>query len=191
MTEILWHVMFVSVFFVLGVPLNVAVVWIYRRKGSSLRQNKFPLLFAAFDLFAGLIVLPLQPPRYLVSDVWVYEIHNGLSTFLMNGYLFTLFMATLDKFYAVMRPFKYRQKQKLIVNIAYLFAFGFNLVFIMITSPLRQITLFASLILMIRYVYTAVVLLTPPVTILFYVPIIAKLIANGKKLQKTVPKAAR
>ena len=96
MTEILWHVLFVAGFFVLGVPLNIAVVWIYRRKGSSLRQNKFPLLFAAFDLFAGLIVLPLQPPRYLVSDVWVYEIHNGLSTFLMNGYLFTLFMATHD-----------------------------------------------------------------------------------------------
>ena len=42
-----------------GIPTNLAVIWIYTRKNSRLSQNKFPVVFAIIDLVALICCLPV------------------------------------------------------------------------------------------------------------------------------------
>ena len=117
---------------IIGVPSNGAVVWIHTRSNSRVAKNKFPLIFAVIDLVALLVSLPLHASRSIdyANDVTlaVREIQNGVGTFVINGYLSTLLMATIDKFVAVMYPFKYASSHKRFVNVALIFAFGVNII---------------------------------------------------------------
>ena len=108
-----------------GLPLNLAVIWIYTKKNSKLNksgQREFPLMFAAIDLIALIFALPLHTfaaQFYIDKELALNELKDGLNIalifsfnflflFAMNGYLFTLITSTVDKFYAVYFPFKYR-----------------------------------------------------------------------------------
>ena len=120
MTDAAWHALVIVSFLLVGVPSNVAVLWIHTRKNSRVAKNRFPLIFAAIDLFVLVTSLPLLQyafgTRGTSDSNSIYL--NITFVFAMNCYLMTLFMATIDKFYAVMFPFKYSKKRKQIFKAA-------------------------------------------------------------------------
>ena len=120
MTDAAWQALVIVSFLLVGVPSNVAVLWIHTRKNSRVAKNRFPLIFAALDLFALVTALPLQ--HYTFKTRGAYGPNNTFfnmcSTFSVNGYFITLFMATIDKFYAVMFPFQYGKKRATIFRAA-------------------------------------------------------------------------
>ena len=132
--NIAWHALAVGTLLLVGVPSNSAVIWIHTRKNSRVAKNKFPLIFAVIDLIALLVTLPLQlsiiigdhTPPYM--NCVVCEIRTGVGIYVVNSYLSTLLMATIDKFVAVMYPFKYDSCHKRFLNVALIFAFGVNVV---------------------------------------------------------------
>ena len=104
-------------FMLIGIPTNLAVIWIYTRKNSRLSQNKFPVVFVIVDLVALTYPLPVQQFLFLwrkdadsqgfsgnilVLDI-LYEFCFGWQ---ITSYLTTLFMASVDKIFAVTFPFK-------------------------------------------------------------------------------------
>ena len=52
MTDAALHALVIVSFLFVGVPSNAAVLWIHTRKNSRVAKNRFPLIFAAIDLFA-------------------------------------------------------------------------------------------------------------------------------------------
>ena len=109
MADAVWHALVIVSFLLVGVPSNVAVLWIHTRKNSRVAKNRFPLIFAALDLFALVTALPLNQFVFETRGEHSYDsiYLNASSMFAVNGYLMTLFMATADKFYAVTFPFTY------------------------------------------------------------------------------------
>ena len=125
-----------GVVLLLGVFVNTLIIWIYSRKNSRLNksgQREFPLVFAAIDLIALTVCLPLQTLFMLKifkesSHAALAFIFNLFFLFIMNGYLLALITATVDKFYAVYHPFSYRLMHKKIVKTSAIFAFVFSVV---------------------------------------------------------------
>ena len=70
-----WQFVVVTALLLIGVPSNVAVIWIHTRSNSRVAKNKFPLIFAAIDLIALLVSLPLHASRnigyYVNNTTWV------------------------------------------------------------------------------------------------------------------------
>ena len=109
-----------ATFMLVGIPTNLAVIWIYTRKNSRLSQNKFPIVFAIVDLVA--LVYPLPVQQFVASNNDIREFSGHLLVlkilyefcfgWQLTSYLTTLFMASVDKFFAVMFPFKHRQHGK-------------------------------------------------------------------------------
>ena len=126
----IWRFVAVAALLLIGVPSNTSVIWIHTRKNSRVAKNKFPLIFAVIDLIAILVSLPLHASQSndftLDMTCVACEIQNGVATLVVNGYLSTLLMATIDKFVAVIYPFKYASSHKRFVNVALIFAFGVN-----------------------------------------------------------------
>ena len=120
MSDAVWHALVIVSFLLVGVPSNVAVLWIHTRKNSRVAKNRFPLIFAALDLFALVAPLPFHHQAFKTGGEAAPD-SVYLTTALMfavNGYLQTLFMATFDKLYAVMFPFKYGKRRAAIFRIA-------------------------------------------------------------------------
>ena len=113
------HAFVIVSFLLVGVPSNVAVLWIHTRKNSRVAKNRFPLIFAAIDLFALVAVVPFVQYAFETRGAYSSEgIYPTAATmFTANGYLMTLLMATFDKFYAVMFPFKYGRRRATIFKI--------------------------------------------------------------------------
>ena len=184
------YIAVITVLMVIGVPTNITVIWIHTRKDSRVAKNKFPLIFAAFDLIAMLVALPLeisyavQPPTQAM--IGIGELHIGLLSFLLNGYWAALLSATVDKFYAVFFPFKYRLKRQIFVKIGVVSAFGVNL-FLVATVKFLQFldnhsgtSFFTSWLI---FVYSLLNLVIFSTTIVLFIGIVAKLIHNGRKLR--------
>ena len=55
-----WQFVVLATLLLIGVPSNGVVIWIHTRSNSRVAKNKFPLIFAAIDLIAILVTLPLH-----------------------------------------------------------------------------------------------------------------------------------
>ena len=173
-----------------GVPTNAVVIWIHTRSKSHLTHNKFPLIFAAIDLAAILLFLPLfavagegaelSSPLLVVLN----QFNRLLSFWVVNAYFSALFMASIDKLYAVTSPFNYKTKRELFVKIAVVLAGPIDFAISgVIASPLWYdvITLFVR-------IYNALFLLTFLTTILLYVIIVVRIIQSERSMRsKTQP----
>ena len=184
-----WHFVAMTALLLIGVPSNGAVIWIHTRKNSRVAKNKFPLIFAAIDLIALLLSLPLHASmseRYTLDMTCaVCEIQNGVAIFMVNGYLSTLLMATIDKFWAVMYPFKYGSSHKRFLNVALIFAFGVNVVSTSAVAMERfNESRALSWTVMAYNIALALMLLT---VIGLFVAIGVRLIQNERKLRKIGP----
>ena len=185
MTDAAWHALVIVSFLFVGVPSNVAVLWIHTRKNSRVAKNRFPLIFAAIDLFALIASLPLIQfvfeTRGGISSDSIYL--NAASAFAVDGYLITLFMATVDKFYAVMFPYKYGNRRATIFKIAVAIATVPNAVLaIVIATSFELFGQHAFTFIMIFY--NVAFLLVFLAIVVLYVFIIAKLIRNQRNLRK-------
>ena len=189
-----WHFIAVSVLLLIGVPTNVAVIWIHTRKNSRVARNKFALIFAAIDLIAMLVAVPCTPIRDLSSrsatQQLLFEIHNGANVWLLNGYVSTLLLATIDKFYAVSYPFMYQAKHQFFLKTALILTFGLNL---LPTTAVVAARIIRQKIhgMWTVFVYNIVLSLAFLVTIVLFLAIATKLAHNGRKLRKSVPTDAR
>ena len=184
-----WIVLYICVvvtFMIMGISSNTFVVWLHTRRHSQLARNKFPLIFAVLDL-AAIAALPVRLFRNLSTatatlDQFCFEVSMFVFIFAMNGYLLGLLMATVDKFYAVFYPFKYRLKQNMFFKTALFLTFVWNLVF---TSILRIRLRIFFLIVYRRYIfatYFVYILLIFLSTIILYACIVIQL-AHGRKFE--------
>ena len=179
------HALVIVSFLLVGVPSNVAVLWIHTRKNSRVAKNRFPLIFAAIDLFALVAVLPAQQSSFeTMPEAPFYRMFfNALKTFVINGYLLALLMATIDKFYAVMFPFKYGTRRATIFKLAIFITVAPNIVLIVVLATIGgKLGLQAFLIM--HLIYGAIILMMFLVICIFYVIIIAKLFQNHRNLSK-------
>ena len=185
MTDALRHALVIVSFLLVGVPSNVAVLWIHTRKNSRVAKNRFPLIFAAIDLFALVASLPLLQYAFgtRFESVSYTTYINASPAFAVNGYLMTLFMATIDKFYAVMFPFKYGKRRGNIFKTALaIVTFPNAVLAIAIASSLGSIDGLAFILIVLCYNITFFAMF---ITInILYVFIIAKLIRNQRNLRK-------
>ena len=179
-TNAAWHALIIVSFLLVGVPSNVAVLWIHTQKNSRVAKNRFPLIFAAIDLFALLAGLPAHHVAFEPQGDITYL--NAALAFAVNGYLMTLFMATVDKFYAVMFPFKYGKKRAIIFKTAITVTTVPNAVWSIVLAIIfatfgRQghVTLVA--------IYSIITLLMFLNINILYIFIIAKLIRNRRNLR--------
>ena len=192
----------------IGVPLNAAIIRIYTSKNSRVNksgQREFPLMFAAIDVIALLLALPLHTYTKIFNqdrtsqrvdilsdakDLVPLLAFNMIFLFAMNGYLFALITSTVAKFYAVYFPFKYSLIRKKILKISiFLVCVINNVIGVALMIPewflhaptYRAVTtsIYALLFLM---VFISVIVL--------YVLIVIKLVGLRKKLGKVAPKPA-
>ena len=176
---------------IIGFPSNIAIIWLHTRKRSQVAKNKFPLIFAMIDLIA-ITALPVRIFQDFSKARWLDQLFSDVSLFVfafaMKGYLLALLMATVDKFYAVFYPFKYRSKQKIFFKIALFPSFGWSLAF----ASILRIRI-GWLIFYRRYIfgaYSVFILLILLTTISLYVCIVIKLI-HAHKLQVAKSSAMR
>ena len=184
----------------IGIPLNIGVIWIFTRKNTRLGQSTFPVMFAIFDLIAiaaHSLALPYQITSRVLGESalnenqvqWLEECINVPMVYAINGYLMTLLAATSEKFYAVMFPFEFRFKMKTIQTIGKRCSFGFNFCIVggitlvrNLAGPQPRSVMFAG--------YSVFVALTFVTTIVLYVLIVVKLIRNERQLRKAGPNNA-
>ena len=190
--HIVGHVSAVGLLMLIGVPTNLAVIWIHTRKNSRLSQNKFPLILAIIDLLALLLALPLFPfsSRANLPDL---QIGNNAPTYLqeylavwqMNNYLSTLLLASIDKLYAVSWPFKYKLKRKLFVKCSVICAFVVNPAWVAVIVSSSVVA--EKLYFTIRDCYTVGFGLIFIITTGIYSMIIYKIIQNDRRLNQVGP----
>ena len=187
-----WMIVVVATLIVCGVPSNAAIIWIHSRKNSRLAKNKFPLIFASIDLFAILINLPLQrirdvvdkPESYLINKL-LYEFLNFSFLFTMQGYLFTLLVATSEKFYAITYPFQYRTNQNWFFKVGVFTATAVNAVVILFPTVIRVVATDDGRIMSIYpAIYTVAIAVIFLTTIALYVAIVVKILKNEQQLGK-------
>ena len=188
MTDAAWHALAIVSFLLVGVPSNVAVLWIHTRKNSRVAKNRFPLIFAALDLFALVTNLPFLHYAFKrrgepVSDDIMHAYRNITVMFALNGYLLTLFMATFDKFYAVVFSINYGKKRATIFKTAIFILLVPNTVLALALATIYQ-TLGRRAFLIINAIYNIIILLMFLMITIFYVIIIAKLVRNQQNLRK-------
>ena len=188
MTDVAWHALAVVSFLLVGVPSNVAVLWIHTRKNSRVAKNRFPLLFAAIDLFALVTNLPFQHFAFErrgapASDDVINVYINITVMFAINGYLQMLFMATFDKFYAVIFPIKYGKKRATIFRTAIFILLVPNAVLAFALATIYE-TLGRQAFLIINLIYVVIILVMFLTITIFYFIIIAKIISNQRNLSK-------
>ena len=185
MTNTVLHALIIVSFLLVGVPSNVAVLWIHTRKNSRVAKNKFPLIFASLDLFALVAVLPAQQYNFETrtespSDS---KFVNACMLFAINGYLLALLMATIDKLYAVMFPFKYGKRRASIFKAAIFIMLVVNTALAIAQATVVDI-LGRQAFLIINGLYVIIIMLMFLTICIFYVAIIARLIRNQRNLSK-------
>ena len=185
MTDAAWHALVIVSFLLVGVPSNVAVLWIHTRKNSRVAKNRFPLIFAVTDLFALVTSLPVQRYAFKTRGETVSDNLYLNATFLcsVNGYLMTLFMATIDKFYAVMFPFKYGKRSATFFKIAVFISLVPNTVLAIALTTILD-TLGHQAFVILLTIYNVIIGLIFLTIIIFYIIIITNLIRNRRNLSK-------
>ena len=172
-----------------GVPSNVAVIWIHTRKNSRVAKNKFPLIFAVIDLIALLVTLPLHALIGSDKTCVACGIRYGVGIYVVNSYLSTLLMATIDKFVAVVYPFKYDSCHKRFLNVALIFAFGVNFISAVAARVERFIE--NRPFTWTGLVYNIALGLMFLTVIGLFVTIVVRLIQNERKIRKVGPVTQR
>ena len=185
MTDKMRHVSLISSFLLVGVPSNVAVLWIHTRKNSRVAKNRFPLIFVALDLCALVTALPLIQYAFETNGKISHDnaYLNTATSFTINGYLMTLFMATIDKFYAVTFPYKYSKWRATIFKIAIALTTIPNAVLAIVVAISPKIFGRPIVTLIVAF-YNAAFSLIFFTIIMLYVFIIAKIIHNQRNLRK-------
>ena len=189
----LWHALAVGTLLLVGVPSNAAVIWIHTRKNSRVAKNRFPLIFAGLDLFVLFTALLLHPINFEAVESGANDFipFNVCFLFAINGYLMTLLMATVDKFYAVLFPFKYSSKRSTLFNVASLLS--------TLGNAAVSVAAEAAVVFTDRHgyafkygvaVYNTMYILTFLVINILYVMIVAKLINSQRKTRSVAPKDA-
>ena len=189
----LWHALAVGTLLLFGVPSNAAVIWIHTRKNSRVAKNRFPLIFAGLDLFVLFTALLLHPINFEAVESGANDFipFNVCFLFAINGYLMTLLMATVDKFYAVLFPFKYSSKRSTLFNVASLLS--------TLGNAAVSVAAEAAVVFTDRHgyafkygvaVYNTMYILTFLVINILYVMIVAKLINSQRKTRSVAPKDA-
>ena len=187
-----WMIVVVATLIVCGVPSNAAIIWIHSRKNSRLAKNKFPLIFASIDLFAILINLPFQrisDALYIrgtseLLDRVLTETTNFMFLFVMQGYLFTLFVATMEKFYAITYPFQYRTKRDCFFKLGVFTATAVNVSGILWPTVIRAVSDDGRILSVYIAIYSTVIVTIFCTIIALYVAIIVKIIKNEQTLSK-------
>ena len=197
MENIVGVVVIAVLLFVVGVAINAAVIWIYTSKNSRVNksgQREFPLMIAAIDCFAVVIVLPCGTVSGIITAQGLNHptafnvTLNFLFLFVMYAYVFCLIAATVDKFYAVYFPFKYRFAHKKIIKIAIGLVFGFNTILDIGMQFIFFVAITSAYVTLIKTLYVLLYVLVFVTVIVFFVLIVVKLVQNGKKLGKVTPK---
>ena len=185
MTDALWHAVVIINFLLVGVPSNVAVLWIHTRKNSRVAKNRFPLIFAVLDLLALVTSLPFLQYAFEKREREAYDVMylNASFVFILNGYLVTLFMATIDKFYAVMFPFKYINWRATIFKTTIFITLIVNTA-LGVTLATIVGTLGRQTVLVVNGFYSVMTLLTFIAICVAYLIIIAKLIRNHRYISR-------
>ena len=185
MANTAWYALVIVSFLLVGVPSNVAVLWIHTRKNSRVAKNRFPLIFAAIDLFA--LVAPLPINHFVfgtggekATDFLYLNVSFG---FCVNGYLLTLFMATIDKFYSLMFPFKYGKKRATIFKTAVTITTVPNAAWSIGLATIFEIFGRQGYLTVIG-IYNIITLLAFLAISVLYILIIAELIRNQRSLRK-------
>ena len=104
------HALAFGVVLLVGVPSNVAVIWIHTRKNSRAPRDEFALILAGINLFDLVTSLPMLPLIYTHVDLGfsflqvlkMSELFTDSFQFSMNCYMIALLMATIEAFSAVM-----------------------------------------------------------------------------------------
>ena len=185
MTDVALHAFVIVSFLLVGVPSNVAVLWIHTRKNSRVAKNRFPLIFVALDLCALVTALPLIQYAFETNGKISHDnaYLNTATSFTINGYLMTLFMATIDKFYAVTFPYKYSKWRATIFKIAIALATVPNAVLAIVIAISFEIFGQLTFTFMMTFYNLTFSLMFLTVLIL-YVVIIVKIIRNQRNLRK-------
>ena len=185
MTDAAWHALVIVSFLLVGVPSNVAVLWIHTRKNSRVAKNKFPLIFAALDLFALATSLPFLHVAFETRGKPVPNsiYFNISSMFAVNGYLIALLMATVDKFYAVMFPFKYGTRRATLFKTAIVVTTIPNGVLAIAIAASFETSGHQAFTFMVIFYNTVLSLMFSTINIL-YILIIAKIVRNRRHLNK-------
>ena len=185
MTDKMRHVSLISSFLLVGVPSNVAVLWIHTRKNSRVAKNRFPLIFVALDLCALVTALPLIQYAFETNGKISHDnaYLNTATSFTINGYLMTLFMATIDKFYAVMFPFKYGKRRSTIFKTAIAVTTIPNAVLAIAIATSFEIFGPQVFTFMVKFYHVTFALMFL-ITKFLYILIIAKLFRNQRNLRE-------
>ena len=192
--ELAGHVVAVSVLMLVGVPTNAVVIWIYTRSKSHLTHNKFPLIFAAIDLVAILLLLPLfavAGQGVELTSLLLFVLHQFYRVFahsVVNAYFAALLMSSVDKLYAVTFPFDYKLKRELFVKVTVVLAGPIDLaVSGVLASPLLY-----DVMTIFKYIYNGIFFLMFLTTILLYVIIVVRSVQTERdtqlKIQSRHPK---
>ena len=184
MADAALHALAIVSFLLVGVPSNVAVLWIYTRKNSRVAKNRFPLIFAALDLFSLVTSLPFihiafEKEAKSASDS-IYL--NIAFLFSVNGYLLALFMATVDKFYAVIVPFNYGKRRATIFKSAIAITLVPNIVLAVTLSTIID-SLGPRAFIFMTQTYNVSILLMFLTICILYTIIIRKLIRSSSKVK--------
>lgn len=176
-----------SLILLIGVPLNAVVIRIYTRKISRVNksgQREFPLMFAAYDLVALFSIVfreaHMAQTQGTTADVVLMWTFNFILLFVVNGYLMALISATIDKFFAVYFPFKYRQIHGKFVKISTYVVIGIDTA--IPVTLLAYIGLSSSRNDIVLAIYNVVFLLVFVTVIVLYVLIVVKLVRSGRKV---------
>ena len=175
------HLMFVFILMLIGLPANATVIWIHTRKHSRLAQNKFPLILAVVDLAALLTALPLIPFSFskdAFNVVTLFQIH--FSAWQITNYMSTLLMASIDKLYAIMRPFKYKLKRGLFVRISLVLALVVNPTWAGFMIFTRELD--GSVFGVIRKSYGVMVVIMFISTVVIYSVIVMKIVSYQRNM---------
>ena len=98
------------IIFTIGMPLNIATIYIYTRN-KNLRQNKiFELILAVLDVIS--LLVPMWWKTYFLYmgsiDIYSYAFVIVLSSALSQGYYMTILCSTICRYVAVFHPFKFK-----------------------------------------------------------------------------------
>ena len=192
------YIVSTTVVWLVGVLVNAAIIWIYTKKNSRVNksgQREFPLMFAVIDLIAITITLPTNIAfvclKYKNGSYSIIhaEFLNISFNFVLFGYILCLLTATVDKFYAVYFPFKYRLVHKKIIKITIGLVFGFSATIYAIRQTvqvLKDVHFMAFIGLMAAYsVINSLVFVT---VVVLHVLLVVKLIETGRKIGRVEQK---
>ena len=106
---------------ILCITGNATVLYIFTRSTKVAETRIFELVFAALDITAGTLILPILTVPSVFCEYeklvyWNYRLQNVLGASAFTAYYSLLLSVALDRFYAVHFPLKYMVARKSFVK---------------------------------------------------------------------------